>query len=271
MKFLKGLGWFFMSTLPFAAAFLLMVVVGVIVLIFGLDENGIIFGSHLAMAAAFGLWYYLACVHPNKHLPKKEGRIITAPVVGWAIATGIMLCLFNTQLVKVGEYFVPHIVMEFYEAMEEAGFNDNFYAIGAAVLLAPLGEEFLCRGVIHHYAAKISKHFWVGNMIQALLFGILHMQLVQGTYAFIIGLVFGWLRYRYGTILVPILVHFVVNFSTASWLGILLSGVPAKMMLDIGLLALAIGGTAWILILIGKKEEEPVTTCHSEPQAKNLR
>jgi membrane protease YdiL (CAAX protease family) len=280
-NFWKGFGWFLMSTVPLVAGLLMQVIIGgigmaihglVITLRDGVQyadvdvfmeaylENFMagastgIFAYHVVATGIFFLWYYLMCVRPVRNVPR-TGKVLTGRMVGWSVVIGITLCVFSTQMVKIGEYFVPEVVNEFYELLEHAGFGINVLAIIATVVLAPFGEELLCRGIIQHFAMKISRHFWVANVIQALMFGIMHMNLVQGTYAFFIGLALGWLRHRYKTLWVPIIIHFVVNFSTSTWLGYLLSEIPGSLSVDLGLFVLATAATLGILVMIGKGEK----------------
>ncbi|MCL2718088.1 MAG: CPBP family intramembrane metalloprotease [Lachnospiraceae bacterium] len=277
----KSFGWFLMSTLPLVASILMQIIVGGIAMaihavivtlrtgiVYGDSESFMaaymdnvmtvastgIFGYHAAATAAFFLWYYLLCIRPNRDIPR-TGKILTAPMVGWSVVIGITLCVFSTQMVYLGEYVVPDRIEQFYEMIESAGFGVNGLAIIAAVILAPIGEELLCRGIIQHYALKASRRFWIANVIQALMFGLMHLNWVQGTYAFFIGLVLGWLRHRYKTLWVPIIIHFVVNFSTSSWLGYLLEEIPRSLTVDLGLFGLSIAATAGVLVVIGKGKE----------------
>ena len=59
-----------------------------------------------------------------------------------------------------------------------------------------------------------SSRFWIANTIQALLFGVLHLNIVQGAYAFLLGLVLGWLVWRTGSLAWSMGLHLVVNFSS---------------------------------------------------------
>lgn len=77
----------------------------------------------------------------------------------------------------------------------------------ATGILAPITEELIFRyGICRFFEEKKKAIF-----ISALLFGIAHMNLIQGSYAFVIGLVLAWLYTETGNLLVPIIVHVTVN------------------------------------------------------------
>ncbi len=56
--------------------------------------------------------------------------------------------------------------------------------------------------------------FWLANFVQALLFGILHMNITQGIYTFAFAFVFGWVAWRSGKLRYSMLLHFVLNGSS---------------------------------------------------------
>lgn len=56
--------------------------------------------------------------------------------------------------------------------------------------------------------------FWIANIVQALLFGLMHGNIVQGLYTFATGLVLGFLYWRLGDLRYPILLHFGLNASS---------------------------------------------------------
>ncbi|MDF2611817.1 MAG: amino terminal protease family [Lachnospiraceae bacterium] len=62
--------------------------------------------------------------------------------------------------------------------------------------------------------------FVAANVMQALLFGIFHFNLIQGIYGFVIGLFLGLIYKKTKSILGAIILHMVVNLS-----GILLGGI----------------------------------------------
>lgn len=78
------------------------------------------------------------------------------------------------------------------------------------IFIAPVHEEILFRGVIMHYMRK-GCPFILANILQAALFGLLHMNIVQGTYAFIIGLLLGYIFKISKNLTSTIIIHVIFN------------------------------------------------------------
>ena len=77
-------------------------------------------------------------------------------------------------------------------------------------IIAPIAEEFLMRGVVLNrllgYVRVLPALF-----IQAALFGILHLNLLQGMYAGVLALLRGYIYLKYGSLLMTILFHITMN------------------------------------------------------------
>jgi membrane protease YdiL (CAAX protease family) len=59
--------------------------------------------------------------------------------------------------------------------------------------------------------------FYVANITQAILFALLHMNLIQIIYAFPLGLIFGYVTKKYRSLIPAILLHALINgFSVLS-------------------------------------------------------
>ncbi len=102
-----------------------------------------------------------------------------------------------------------------------------------AIGLAPIGEEFLFRGWLYSFANRL----WPGRFasatnplplavwVTAFAFSLWHLQnwgteapirvLWQTAYTFPAGIWLGWLRWRSGGLLLPILAHIGLNAATA--------------------------------------------------------
>jgi membrane protease YdiL (CAAX protease family) len=89
----------------------------------------------------------------------------------------------------------------------------------SAIILAPILEELMIRGLIMKKAEKLFT-FTIANIIQALIFGILHLNIVQITYAFFGGLILGYVAHKYQSILASIILHAISNlFGTLLLIG----------------------------------------------------
>ena len=84
----------------------------------------------------------------------------------------------------------------------------DFYCY--VLLIGPISEELIFRGAILD-RLYLAFPFWAANLLQALLFGIYHMNLVQGIYAFVLGAVLGLVRVSVGTIFASIGTHIIFN------------------------------------------------------------
>lgn len=119
-----------------------------------------------------------------------------------------VLLTFVSQIAAFSEFF------ESYNQVSEVIFSGNFVMTLLAVgIIGPIFEELLFRGLVFGELRKIS-HVRVAIVIQALLFGIYHLNVIQGSYAFFIGLLLGFVYYRSNSILAPILIHIAVNASS---------------------------------------------------------
>ena len=78
-------------------------------------------------------------------------------------------------------------------------------------VLFPVCEELIFRGAILNGLKRVVP-FLVANIIQALLFGIYHGNIVQGIYAFILGLFIGYIYKTAGGLIYTCVLHMSINF-----------------------------------------------------------
>lgn len=160
-------------------------------------------------ASVFGLWYY-ACYGGN-YLPKPKSVFHPLSILGVVMLVPGMQYL-STYLVNFTAALFPHWLETYEELLETAGLNEKltvglfFYSI----LLAPLAEELVFRGVTMRQAKKCLP-FWAANFVQAFLFGVFHMNMIQGIYAFCLGLLLGYVCEKSGSIYNSILLHLLFN------------------------------------------------------------
>ena len=127
----------------------------------------------------------------------------------------------TTYIMSFVASLFPHWMDAYESLLETAGLDDqiSILMVICSVIFAPFCEELVFRGVTMHQAKKCLP-FWAVNLLQALLFGIFHMNMIQGIYAFCLGLVLGYVCNRGGSIYYSLLLHMLFNF----W-GTVLSGL----------------------------------------------
>ncbi len=132
----------------------------------------------------------------------------------------------------------------------------------SVAIIGPIEEELTFRGLTIHILKRTDASFWVINVIQALLFGIMHLNLVQGSYAFIMGLVAGYLVMRYHSLWAGIAFH--ILFNSYSFVSSLLSGILRKIPNLLLLLIFLVVGTLLVVFSLrsissGLRQREEAT------------
>lgn len=193
--------------------------------------GGVIVFSHLVIILVFALWYGLNIRKKIQTAPL--GNVLTPKNIGVTVLMAVSMCFFVNFGMEVAVLIIPASVMESYAAlMEMAGFGESVLSTIAAVCLAPIGEELVYRGVCLYYAEKFvekidkTKAFWIANAIQALGFGVFHGNIVQGSYAFLMGLVLGYLAKRYNSVIPAMIAHMVINACSSFLWGPIYNVIP---------------------------------------------
>jgi membrane protease YdiL (CAAX protease family) len=130
---------------------------------------------------------------------------VAAAMVGTA---GLSLaCGTAAQLIHVGEGAVMQALAESLHHASPAAYLASVASIG---LVPALGEESFFRGLMQ---TRLSERWprWAAIATSAAAFGLLHLDPVQGTLAFVVGLYLGWLAERFHGIRPGIAAHAANN------------------------------------------------------------
>ena len=87
--------------------------------------------------------------------------------------------------------------------------NPLWLNIVMIALIPACAEEFIFRGLI--FGAYKKRNPFVGILLSAFLFGLLHLNVNQLSYAFVLGVVLGFMAYATGSIIPSIVMHFTIN------------------------------------------------------------
>ena len=173
------------------------------------------------------LWY-------RGHKPAGDWKlkeVVNGKLIGAMACLGLSLQFLISMCLNAVYPILPEKLTNQYSELMESLLGGNVWlSLLVTVILAPIAEEFLFRGITMKKAQKIMP-FMAANVLQALLFGIYHMNWIQGVYAFALGLILGYTAEYFHSIWASILLHAFVNGSaevlsvlpetlTESWIGV---------------------------------------------------
>ena len=122
-----------------------------------------------------------------------------------SIAT-IAAAFMTDSLTKI----MPEAPQWFEDAMNSIMDAPTWLTLLSVSIFAPLFEEWLCRGLVLRGLLQ-KKSPAVAISLSALFFAVLHMNPWQAVPAFILGLLFGYVYYRTGSLKLTMLIHCVNN------------------------------------------------------------
>lgn len=127
-------------------------------------------------------------------------------------------------LAIVLEWFFNLFGLSILDALESASVvEDTVSMFLYAAIFAPIGEEILFRGLLLRMLQKYGKKFAI--LATAFLFGIFHGNIIQTPYAFLVGLVLGYVTVEYSVVW-AIVLHMINNMVLADFMTRLAEFLP---------------------------------------------
>ncbi len=215
---LKKIGDYILCILPFLMMMAIQFSVGFFYMVIyeimqgGMPKELIVMNAaaHLSTAGIALLWYYAEF---GRNGAKRREKIFSAKMLAGSVAFAVALQALIQCFFMLLDVFAPSWIEAYSAMIEESGIGDRTVVSTLATLvLAPIGEELAFRGLTYRYARRAGAGFWTANIIQAVLFGVMHMQPLQSIYAAVLGLVLGYLMESYQSVYVPVLMHCLFNF-----------------------------------------------------------
>lgn len=165
-------------------------------------ETAVLFAD-LLTAAAILLWFRLR----HKPLGKAAGLRRCS---GWTAAFSAFAALGLFVAINLALTLLPAVWLSDYNDHMELLLSTGLIPALSIAVAGPLAEELMFRGVIQTRLEQ-AMPVWAAVVLQAVLFGVVHGTPVQMAYAFLLGLVFGFLRSRTGSILPGFAAHAAFN------------------------------------------------------------
>lgn len=120
---------------------------------------------------------------------------------------------FISGFMSLIQQYFQKLFEDYAEQLEKLDGGNIIIVIILSVFIAPFTEELIFRGMILRRARK-TMPFIIANLVQALLFGIYHWNVIQGIYAAFLGFLLGIIYYKFRSILAPMLLHACINASS---------------------------------------------------------
>lgn len=190
-------------------------------LIYMIQEKALnysMFATFLASLIVFPYFLWAFKKRPDERIDKyglKDMGFSYAALIFTAAIPINILSSFTVSLFSLDK------ISDSYSIIEEVIRNSPFIPMFlATVIAAPVVEELIFRGLIFNRLNRYLGKGWA-LVLSSLIFGITHMNIVQGTYAFVVGFLLGYLYLKYKTIWAPIIAHFGFNFTSIMTLALL--------------------------------------------------
>ncbi|WP_408072597.1 lysostaphin resistance A-like protein [Butyrivibrio sp. JL13D10] len=190
------------------------------------------FLGEIACIVVFGLWYFLGYVRKDKKQGTYESglkKVANVKTIAFLTFASLGIYAFDLLIVKATEILIPGSKELYSQIMGAVTGGNPIIAIITVALLAPFAEELALRAVM----LKNSKKAFgmVGCVIlTALMFGLMHMNPMQSLYAIPMGLLLGFVAYKYNSVVPAIIVHIINNTCSMlipSLMGRALSAIEA--------------------------------------------
>ncbi len=206
------------------------------------------FAASLICLVVAAVWYYFGYARKAKADPDR--KTFKKSFKGWPdavlILTGTLTvsCLAGT-LNDVIYRLSPKTAEGVSDMLNIAlGGGTEILGILSAVVLAPVFEELLMRGIIFNRSKKVFGA--IGCIaVTTVLFSLMHMNIVQGIYVIPLGIFFGYVAYRYNSVFLCMICHAINNL-----VGVMLPNIihPVVFFIIFGCIAAFVGARFGIFI-----------------------
>ena len=173
--------------------------------------SGVLYESAMLFTAVSGLLAIGVILLFYRIRRKKLGDALwLRRVEGPGLLSGAVLAPALYLAVTVAMMALPEAWLDSYAEASSGVSGGGVIGIVAVVLVAPVVEEFIFRGLIMTRLAQAMPG-WLAAALSAALFGLCHGHPVWFAYTFVLGVLFGLMDLRLGSIWPSILAHMVFN------------------------------------------------------------
>ncbi|GAA0866468.1 type II CAAX endopeptidase family protein [Paraclostridium tenue] len=194
------------------------------------------------------LTYFIFKAYGKKLLSKEILKPINLKSIIYIIIFGIGISIILSNLIGILMMFSPSYIDVQNQIQNE---SNSLLNLSIIIILAPVCEEILFRNVVFGYLRK-NYNIVIAVLVQALIFGIIHGNFVQGIYTFTLGIGLALVYMYYDSLWACIILHIVFN---------LMGDLIIQMVIDInpdfnyGIVILGIACLGFSIFKVAKKYE----------------
>ena len=165
------------------------------------------------------LCYFFILLSINRRYPAHAGFLPTRPsqyalaipLAFTALASAQLSIYFLTAL---GEHlhFFQWQLSEYEQYANRLFSSDNVLNFLSVVILVPIAEELLFRGIIMGEIKRVCRRPWLTILLGGTIFAIAHFNVIQSAYVFLVGILFAAVYVMTDSLFLTIIMHIIFNF-----------------------------------------------------------
>lgn len=168
--------------------------------------------SQLLILVPTFIYLFITKTNPIKLVRWKS---IDLPTIFMVILLTFLTMPLITFINALSMLFSQNNVIALTERMTMNPFGINLLLMA---IIPAISEEFVFRGVLFHTYRKDSVLY--GVVISGVVFGLMHLNFNQFSYAFVLGIIFALIIEATGSIFATIIAHFIINGNSVVWMTI---------------------------------------------------
>lgn len=208
----------------------------------------------MVLMAGFGTWYYFR----ERQYPFRPNykSAFSLKNIGCIIVMGVLGQYASNLIATLTGVLIPS-AMDSYEDLAQnfdLSTASPVLMILAVCIVGPIAEELVFRGMIFGKLRRAFS-FWPAAIISGIMFGVFHMNIMQGVYASVLGVLLAYVYEKTQTIFGSIFFHIVFNASSYITDFVnsgIQSVVPSETVYSAGLILFSIF-SGIIVILLARK------------------
>ena len=186
-------------------------------------------------------------VIPNKKAP--IWKYLAEIVLALSLSMGLNNLILIANLSSVSDGYQ--------ETMDALYSAPLFVQIISLAVLVPISEELVFRGLLFKRLREQGA-FMQAALYSSIVFGLLHMNMVQMIYGFILGMMLAYVYEKYGSVKAPIVAHMAMNLLSVLGTEFKLYEWLVEDSLRIGIITVVCAAvSATMFVLIQRIDERP--------------